>query len=167
MGINFMVYDFLVLYGSTFRMNTGTNTDTGAMNPINEEKSNSMRSNSDGVHHKSLLSSIYHNTLAAAQYVSYGAIAGTISKLLTYPLDTLKKHTQLQSVECSYVHNPNTSNANAKGNLVSGSASTASNSKIIPKFNSLASCAAWTWKNEGMRGYYKVITYNCTVLSIQ
>jgi solute carrier family 25 (mitochondrial thiamine pyrophosphate transporter), member 19 len=87
-------------------------------------------------------SSIYHTVRAVVlTNGACGAVSGGVSKLLVYPLDTVKKLLQLEVVQCSFqrAHGEHTSQAYQRA----------------PKYHSLGECVAWVYKHEGLSGYYK------------
>jgi solute carrier family 25 thiamine pyrophosphate transporter 19 len=65
-----------------------------------------------------------------------GAVAGGTSKLLVYPLDTLKRRMQIQVLS-----------------------NTLQNAKYIPTYANSWDCLTSTLRNEGYRGLYKVTIY--------
>ena len=82
-----------------------------------------------------------------------GTLAGGLSKLAVYPMDTVKKQMQLAVVRCSF-EEPTAAAAGAPvQDLGAAEGNCNSNSS---RFASIRKCAAWLYRREGPRGFYKV-----------
>lgn len=145
MGLNFAIYEVLLSSLKTFRENVQSSSSTS--NDTN-------RTSIPGINR-----SIASTVLSSG---GCGAVSGGVSKLLVYPLDTVKKLLQLEVVQCSFQQQGhivtdstaigiNTAGMSGSCGIkgLSGSPSTS------PKYQSLGECISWVYRHEGLRGYYK------------
>ena len=77
-----------------------------------------------------------------------GALAGGLSKLLMFPLDTIKKRLQAQVLFNTMMHHP-TAPAGMQHTLVKGS-------HHVGEYDGVCHCISGVYAREGVTGFYKV-----------